>query len=223
VFGNPQSVLVRGQFRGNNDEDGLWRQAMETANPEDCLTFIRDNLPKQFFLHFNSIQSACQALFAKTLRGEYETPQGWNFNINQQFGMLLWLAQRIPPAITQVRVKSLILWGPSRTGKTAWARSIGRHCYFNAYFSLSEFILGQDTAEYAIFDDLVDFDKWTTYKQWIGCQHQFILTDKYMPKSSITWGKPCIVLMNKSPASLAWDYDWIQANAYIVNVQTTLY
>jgi len=84
-------------------------------------------------------------------------------------------------------------------------------------------MLGSDTAEYAIFDDLVDFDKWTSYKQWIGCQHEFILTDKYMPKTKVVWGKPCIVLMNRNPASLTWDYDWVQANAFVVKVDTILF
>lgn len=33
-------------------------------------------------------------------------------------------------------------------------------------------------------------------KQWLGCQREFVITDKYRKKLSISWGKPCIYLCN---------------------------
>jgi DNA replication protein DnaC len=34
------------------------------------------------------------------------------------------------------RFKGLILIGPTQTGKTQWARSLGKHSYFQSMFSL---------------------------------------------------------------------------------------
>lgn len=79
-----------------------------------------------------------------------------------------------------------------------------------------------DLAQYIIFDD-VEIDKWSAYKQWVGAQKEFTLTDKYCQKETIVFGKPCIVLMNESPFSRTWDSDWIVANCFIVNVIQKLF
>ena len=49
------------------------------------------------------------------------------------------------------RKKSLVLWGPTRMGKTLLARCFGKHSYFGGLFNLDQY---DKTAEYAVFDDL---------------------------------------------------------------------
>ena len=51
------------------------------------------------------------------------------------------------------RVKSLVLYGPSQTGKTTWARSLGAHIYQVGLLSGSECMKAPDV-EYAVFDDI---------------------------------------------------------------------
>lgn len=49
---------------------------------------------------------------------------------------------------------------------------------------------------YIVVDD-VPFDKFFCFKAIVGAQSQFILTDKYVKKITITnWSKPCIILLN---------------------------
>jgi len=95
------------------------------------------------------------------------------------------------------RPKSLILIGASRLGKTEWARSLGKAMYFCGQFNLDDW---DEKAEYVILDDF----NWKFFPQWksfLGCQKQFVLTDKYRKKRTVRWGKPCIVLGNDDDES----------------------
>ncbi|QMS79232.1 REP [Eucalyptus urophylla associated virus] len=124
--------------------------------------------------------------------------------------------------VPQVRPKSLILWGKSRTGKTLFARSLGPHIYHATEFNLA---CHTDDAEYAIFDDLKDGmrTKGFDYKCWLGGQHQFNCTDKYTKKRVISWGKPSIFITNDDPMMQAGvDFDWLRENVTIVHVEHRL-
>ena len=118
--------------------------------------------------------------------------------------------------LTHRRVKSLILWGPTRTGKTLFARSLGRHSYFNLQFNLDSF---SESSDYAVFDDIQGgFEFFHAYKGWLGAQKEFVITDKYKRKKTIKWGKPCIMLMNDDPAGCAKaDYEWLLGNCDIIH------
>lgn len=118
---------------------------------------------------------------------------------------------------------SLLLVGPSQTGKTKWARCLGKHIYFNTYFNLDKF---DADAKYAIFDDIpFDFMKYQ-YKGWWGGQEEFECTDKYRKKITISWGRPCIILMNDQEyekACLLWDQSWMDANVVMYTVRRNLF
>jgi len=115
------------------------------------------------------------------------------------------------------RMQSLVMWGPSRMGKTVWARSLGNHAYFGGLFSLQEEV---STVDYAVFDDInggISF--FPQYKWWLGHQKQFYATDKYKGKQLITWGKPAIWLSNTDPrGENGADYDWLNANCVFIYV-----
>jgi len=69
---------------------------------------------------------------------------------------------------------------------------------------------------YSIFDDFFDWRKFSSYKQWLGAQDEFTLTDKYRKKVVFKWGKPTIILSNQYP-----DFEdglWIKANCFIVQI-----
>ena len=74
------------------------------------------------------------------------------------------------------RARSLVLIGPTRVGKTVWARSLGNHAYFGGLFSIDEDL---KDVEYAVFDDMLGgLEYWHSYKFWLGAQKQFYATDK---------------------------------------------
>lgn len=126
----------------------------------------------------------------------------------------------------RTRRRSLVLWGPSRRGKTVWARSLGKHLYFCGLFSAAEAAKAND-AEYAVFDDIqggIKFAHW--FKNWLGCQQEFQIKMLYRDPQLIQWGKPCIWLGNSDPRSdmvEQHDIDWLNANCDFQELDTPLF
>lgn len=119
------------------------------------------------------------------------------------------------------RRRSLVLYGPTRLGKTLWARSLGRHAYFGGLFSLDEDVSDVD---YAVFDDMQGGIKFFhSYKFWLGAQSQFYATDKYKGKRLIDWGKPSIYISNNNPLEdEGVDHDWMLGNCDFVEITESL-
>ncbi|EDR01461.1 uncharacterized protein LACBIDRAFT_333195 [Laccaria bicolor S238N-H82] len=119
------------------------------------------------------------------------------------------------------RPKALIIWGPSRTGKTEWARSLGPHSYHNFQMNGSEF--DENKASYIVLDD-IDPASFPQYKCWLGAQREFTLNEKYCKKRRVVWGGPAIWLSNSNPLDYSsWDQNWLQANSVIVHLDHNLY
>nr|QIK02123.1 putative C1:C2-like protein [Mulberry mosaic dwarf associated virus] len=95
---------------------------------------------------------------------------------------------------------SLYICGPTRSGKTQWARSLGRHNYFTGSLSFLDY---DDFALYNVIDD-IEYEKISTswFKSLLGAQKDIILKGKYMKDFRISGGIPCIVLVNE-------DMDWV--------------
>lgn len=117
-----------------------------------------------------------------------------------------------------------MLWGPTRLGKTLFARSLGKHVYFGGLFNLESWEEEGKDAEYAVFDDMQGgFGFFHAYKFWLGCQSEFTATDKYKHKSRIVWGRPAIWCANEDPlCDPAVDKEWLLGNAEIVHVTERL-
>jgi len=79
--------------------------------------------------------------------------------------------------------------------------------------------LWNESAEYAIFDDFEDWDRFYVYKQFLGAQKEFVLTDKYRKKVNVLWGKPCIILANNTPQFK--DMMWVRDNCFICEINDT--
>lgn len=78
-----------------------------------------------------------------------------------------------------------------------------------------------ESADYAIFDDLLGgFEFFKSYKQWLGQQAEFEVTDKYKRKRTVHWGKPTIVIMNDNPWSYGQiDHEWIIGNCDVIEIK----
>ena len=66
------------------------------------------------------------------------------------------------------RCLSLCLYGESRTGKTLWARSLGKHIYCVGLVSGNECL--KDDVDYAVFDDIRGNQVFPSFKEWLGAQ-----------------------------------------------------
>lgn len=117
---------------------------------------------------------------------------------------------------------SLILWGPSRLGKTVWARSLGRHLFFPGLYSGEEAYQMQDESiQYAVFDDIAGGLKFfPNYKAWFGGQRQMNVKKLFHDPKLMTWGRPVIWLCNDYPLTDLSDSEvaWFEANTVMVNI-----
>lgn len=186
-----------------------WNEVLSAGSKEEALSIAAEVSPRDYVLSFDRIESFLAKKF-KPVLPEY-TP-------DFTFQTIPNIVQVWKDQMHERRPKSLILWGPTRTGKTELARSFGKHMYFNGLFNLDK--LDPD-ATYAVFDDWDDWSKFWNYKQWIGAQREFDATDKYRSKRVFTWGKPCIILSNTLPNFT--DMAWIRSNCFILNVQNKLF
>lgn len=131
----------------------------------------------------------------------------------------------VPRRVRGGRVKSLILWGPTQLGKTIAARAFGRHGYMCLNFNLEKLLdLDINTLEYVIWDDI----SWNSsglnndqYKGWFGCQRELDVSDKYLHKHTITWGKPVVFNTNHNPefGISHVDMDWLNGNCITIGVR----
>jgi len=113
------------------------------------------------------------------------------------------------------------LIGRSKLGKTRWARSLGRHTYWQGLTNLETF---DKDSDYIIFDD-IEFEYMPNKKQWWGAQLEFTVTDKYKKKMSIRWGKPLIFLCNpdEDPRTHPKWCQWYEDNTVVVEIENKLY
>ena len=122
------------------------------------------------------------------------------------------------------RPRSLILYGASKLGKTDFSRCLGPHCRFRGTFNQRTLVsIGIENIDYIIWDDVSWKDealKDERYKNWMGGQDDFTISDKYAKKIDVVWGKPCIFLSNRDPMLGLRDEDrnWLNANCTIVDL-----
>nr|AYP64184.1 replication associated protein [Alfalfa leaf curl virus] len=122
------------------------------------------------------------------------------------------------------RPLTLIIEGPSKTGKTAWARSLGRHNYFCGGV---DFSFWDNHASYNVIDD-IPFQFLPCKKELLGSQKDFTVNEKYRKKTRVAGGIPTIVLCNpdqsyKTALSSSDMYEWSELNVIHVCINDKFY
>jgi hypothetical protein len=204
--------------KSKETKDDIWKGIMDKVTTAD--EFIERALkraPRDTILHFSQIQAFAQHRYgdkAPEYDGADVTPHYDRYPQLKSWVEDQLHAEREPGE----RPTNLCLYGETRTGKTTWARSLGRHTYFAALFDLRT--LDED-ADYMVLDDLVDgFKTLPEWKFWMGGQLEAVINDKYCKKKRVRWGKPCIFLANDDPRDALNEGDrrWVEANCMFVHV-----
>jgi len=159
----------------------------EAETPSQFMDLVKENYPEQYVFNLEKIEYAANKLYQRP-PSPYTNPELGGLTLTP--GMEAWLNIEF---VKPDRPKSLWLCGPTRTGKTTWARSLGPHVYWSGSFILDTF---DESAQYLVLDD-IDWQYVPAKKQLFGGQKEFVLSDKYRRKRRLKWGKPVIYLFNR--------------------------
>lgn len=114
--------LDGGDRADSNGRDGIWRDALAETTKEGFLGHLRTMAPRDYVIYFETLERFAERHYRPD-SPPYESPA---FTIRDP--------GRLDAAILELRLgergggrpKSIILSGPTRTGKTVWARSLGK-------------------------------------------------------------------------------------------------
>lgn len=197
----------------------LWESARGAESFDSFMDAVANIDYKSYVIHHDKIESFARKKY-KSDPVLYTNPfTNWIPNT----AMDSWALENIENWVPNIanRPKSLILIGPSRLGKTAWARKHGEHVYFNGTWNMGKLDSLGPTTKYAVWDDLYNWESFN-YKQWLGGQWEFEVSGKYRSPRTITaWGRPSIVCCNNLPSCL--DNEWVRDNCLLVYVRFSLY
>ena len=98
------------------------------------------------------------------------------------------------------RFRALVIYGPSKTGKTHIARQLGAHLYFRGSINWDKWSKCVHTASFAVFDD-IDWEERTKYPRdlqkalFSGAESfEKCTSDAFM--RTLKMGIPSIIVMN---------------------------
>lgn len=111
--------------------------------------------------------------------------------------------------------------GPSRFGKTALARSIGRHWYMQGVWCIDN--LSDEEHVYGVLDDIPWESLRFQYRSLLGCQKDVTYTDKYRAKKTFQMGYPVIVCTNELPEFSNEEKNWLRVNVDFYDITERMY
>jgi hypothetical protein len=197
------------------DADTVYAEALRIKDKKKANAHIREYCPRDYFVHSRAIDYRLESDW-KEVPELYVSP--WelaDFRVPAE--LREWLEEILSE---RPRSRTLAITGPSRTGKTCLARALGpRHMYMGQNFCLEAW---DAEAKYLILDDIgvKDLPSW---KGLIGCQEEYVITDKYCRKKRVK-GMPCIWIGNSVPLFPdPADQEWWDANTIQCTVDRSLF
>lgn len=188
------------------------KRAWNASSRNEAFELLAQETPDLLFRSWFTVRGALDARFARPKpTGVYKPIWAWKLPT----GISNWLQHEFTKS---ERAKTLILVGPTRLGKTNWARSLGSHMFWRGNVNYG----GWDQhARYLVIDDIPW--KYIPQKKSILTQMGDItLTDKYVKKLDVFNNKPAIVLTNVMPNFEDESGYWMD-NTVIVQVTEKLY
>lgn len=195
-------------------KDDVYIKAQHVESRQKAFDLIRSNCGRDIFTSHVNVMKGLDHFYPEPPPPLYESPY-----VFTEARVPRPLRDFIPHMATPGRKTALVLWGPSRMGKTAWARSLGRHNYWKGGLNINNY---DADASYHIFDDLRKFRDFD-YKSWMGAD-DFTCSGKYNKEITIKGGKAVIFICNQLPKPRdCVDFDWWISNTIRIHVAQPLY
>jgi len=206
----------RGSKRRNEKALVYENAAREATNARDYLRIVGEGDQIGLAKSFNNIKSYAEFLFPEEEFPLY-TPPSW---CNKAWRLPRELENWVSSEYNKKdRPKCLVLVGPSRLGKTAWARSLGRHMYWRGMTNITKW---DAKASHLVFDD-IEWNFIPQKKSMLTCMGAATVTDKYKGKKDIIVDKPAIVLLNEFNIDSIEESAYWKKNLTIVKVDEPLF
>lgn len=205
-FGNVQEHAKR-------KTASAWSLVHEATSYDDACSILEIGSPRDWFIQGESIRSNLKRKFTEAFPS-YDSKYT-DFNVPKE--LTDWIN-----SWEEERTKCLFLIGPSRYGKTTWARSIIQpHTYWKMQIDLTTY---NPESKLVIFDD-VDW-KLLSYsaKGWLTQAGEFTATDKYHRKKIIHATFPAIYITNEWPVwSSPQEQEYWKVNGEFVEISNKLF
>lgn len=219
-MGEPVHLGDRKQPRGEKRKSELAEvystAASEASSAGDYLRIVCEGDPQGFAKSFNNIKACANHLFPEEIFPPYVAPKSCNKGWVLPGALRQWVEVEF---VKTDRPKCLVLVGPSRLGKTNWARSLGHHMYWRGSSNVTKW--DQD-AKYLIFDD-IEWKFIPQKKSLLTCMGDATVTDKYRGKKDIKVDKIAIVLCNEFDVDLIEESSYWKKNLCVVHVSEPLF
>lgn len=194
-------------------KDDVYVCAQHLESRQKALDLIRSHCGRDVFVSHVNVMKGLDFFYPQPPPPLYQSPYDGFYHVPRI------LSDFVPVIGQPGRKMALVLYGPSRMGKTAWARSLGRHNYWKGALNINNY---DEDADYHIFDDLRKFRDFD-YKSWMGAD-DFTVSGKYRKEVTIKGGKAVIFICNQLPrAKDCTDFDWWISNTVRVHVSTPIY
>lgn len=190
--------------------------ATEASSAADYLRIVAEGDPQGFAKSFNNIKACAHHLFPEEEFPPYVAPAGCNKAWKIPALLEQWVREELPK---KDRPKCLVLVGPSRLGKTQWARSLGRHMYWRGMTNVTRW---DEAAKFLVFDD-IEWQFIPQKKSLLTCMGNATVTDKYKGKKDILVDKPAIVLLNEFDLASIPEAEYWDKNLFVVTVSEPLF
>ena len=175
---------------------------------DQVLEFVKEEFPAEMINNYYKWSSGIHAVFGSTKKCTFEINYEKTYWIPNK--IINWVKNELKPFVLNRnnnnwleknrfnRPRSLIWIGHSKIGKTAVARSIADHNYYQFGFDGMEDF--KDNKPLVILDDFAK--KVPTFlpnwKCWLGSQTDFTINPKFGRRRRISWGHPSIFLNNNN-------------------------
>lgn len=204
----------RGRKRKEDINEECWELLQVSATKQEFLDNVKRHCTRDAIMNWRNIE------YFAAKHYHQEEPEYVPTFANETFTnvpqiCLDWYNDNVVNFTGPGRPKSLFLCGPTRIGKTAWARSLGKHIYWNNCLNIKTF---KPDADYLVVDD-IEWKRFHNWKGWLGGQEQFEQAQKYLAPTSFKWNKPTIWCSNINLAAmgiLSEHVSWIQGNCICV-------
>nr|WAE42591.1 MAG: replication associated protein [Cressdnaviricota sp.] len=219
---NPEGARTYCMKDGDFTEYGTWKLnhfkvAMGLAQGKrkaDAINYLAEHEPKAMFMGSNNIRAEIDHWCNPAEKPFVSAYKPTDYHITS--GMRAWMENEFRET---ERARCLCLVGDSRLGKTAWARSLGRHMYFRGMINLDKW---DPEARYIVIDD-IDFKFIPGPKAWLTCNGEVEVTDKYKRKRTVTMDKAVIYLTNGEDLTEFIDDPYWRRNMAFVDVYRKLW